>query len=66
MILSDWLKQQKITRRDFAQRIGVTPIMVTYYCAGKTWPDRPVMQKIEAATDGAVTANDFVHMAAAG
>ena len=66
MILSEWLKDRKVTRRDFAARIGVTPIMVTYYCSGKTWPDRDTMKKITAETDGIVTANDFVELQAAG
>lgn len=60
MILADWLKQQNIRRRDFAARIGVSPIMITEYCNGSAWPKRETMIAIARETDGAVTANDFV------
>jgi DNA-binding transcriptional regulator YdaS (Cro superfamily) len=47
-------------RYEFAARIGVQPSMITDYCEGRTWPSRDVMERIVAATDGAVTPNDFL------
>ena len=49
------------SKGDFAHRIGVTPQMISAYCS-KTWPSRERMKEIERETDGAVTANDFVHI----
>lgn len=48
-------------RRDFADKIGVTPMMVTLYCEKAAWPGRDKMAAIARETDGAVTANDFVN-----
>lgn len=60
MILSDWLKRNELTRRDFAKRIGVSPIMITEYCNGTAWPKRETMIAIARETNGEVTANDFM------
>ncbi len=70
MKLADWFKQRnadgsKRLRYVFAERIGRTPSMVTDYCEGRTWPDRETMEAIVRATDGAVTANDFLQDQAA-
>lgn len=60
MKLSDYLSQRGIKRSDFAGTIGVSQSYVTMICQGKIWPGRDVVTKINAATDGEVTANDFV------
>jgi 3,4-dihydroxy 2-butanone 4-phosphate synthase/GTP cyclohydrolase II len=60
MILSAWLKANKIQRYVFAARIGVTPSMITEYCDRGVWPRKEVMQAIVRETNGAVTANDFL------
>lgn len=71
MKLAEWLKDaresdgRQLRRYEFAKRIGVSPVMITEYCAGNAWPSRDVMVAIERETAGAVTANDFVHVQAA-
>lgn len=65
MKLSEWLlipnpDGSKKRRSAFAKSIGVTPTMVTAYCAGDIWPGRERMEAIARETQGAVTANDFV------
>lgn len=67
MKLSDWLDTPnpdgvKKLRGAFAIAIGVTPQMITAYCSGKSWPTRERMERIVAATGGAVTANDFLQI----
>jgi len=67
MKLADWLNLpnsdgSRKRRYEFAKAIGVTPVMVTYYCAGTAWPSREKMTAIARETAGAVTANDFVDM----
>ena len=65
MKLADWLAWKKVTRTDFAARIGVTPALITSYCNGSVWPGRLKMEAVRRETDGAVTANDFMQSAAA-
>lgn len=60
MKLADWLKQTKMRRYVFAEMIGVQPSVVTDYCEGRIWPGRDKMQAIRKATNGAVTADDFL------
>lgn len=72
MKLSEWLDipnpDGSRKRRDkFAADIGVTPQMISAYCAKPitTWPSRTTMEAIVKETGGAVTANDFIDMQAA-
>jgi uncharacterized protein YjcR len=37
MQLSDWLSQNRIKRKDFAARIGVSPQTITGWCKGTFW-----------------------------
>lgn len=60
MRLADWLKSTKTRRYDFADRICVSPSLVTDYCAGRTWPSSDKMEAIVRETGGQVTANDFL------
>lgn len=67
MKLADWLNlpnpDGSPKRRDaFARSIGVTPQMISAYCADRMWPGRERMESIVRATDGAVTANDFIDL----
>lgn len=67
MKLADWLNLPnkdgtKKRRIKFASDIGVTPTMITEYCNGSIWPGKDRMREIERVTEGAVTANDFVHL----
>ncbi len=60
MKLSDWLDEKKEPRATFARRVGVHPITVTKWCSGIWIPRADALDRIHAATDGAVTANDFL------
>jgi 3,4-dihydroxy 2-butanone 4-phosphate synthase/GTP cyclohydrolase II len=59
MQLSDWLKQSRSTRTDFARTVGVSPGRVTQICEGEL-PSLDLAERIARATSGAVTPNDFV------
>ena len=70
MTLNEWLAKpnrdgSKRRKNALAERIGVTPTMVTEYAEGRMWPGREIMKRIETATDGQVTANDMLHTEAA-
>lgn len=67
MKLADWLNipnpdGSRKRRSAFAAAIGVTPTMITAYCADDMWPGRDKMEAIVRETNGAVTANDFINM----
>jgi hypothetical protein len=63
MKLSEYLKSKGIRRGDFARAIGVSAGRVTQLCDESGWPSRGVAENISAATDGEVTANDFLRLA---
>lgn len=60
MKLADYLSEHAITDGDFADRIGVDRSSVSRLRRGITRPDWPTIERIIAATNGAVTANDFL------
>lgn len=65
MKLKDWFSKlnpdgSRRVKRDFADRIGVTPQMISAYCDDRIWPSRERMEAIAKETAGQVTANDFV------
>lgn len=60
MQLSQWLSEQKISRSEFARRVGVTPGAITGWCDGSFWINRDKARRIFEETDGAVTPNDFL------
>lgn len=62
MLLSDWLQRERVSRSDFADRIGVSPSHVTGLCDGTSWPSRKVARAIGRETGGAVTADDFLSL----
>lgn len=59
MKLSAYLKLHGIKRGEFAGRIGVSNGRVTQLCDGG-WPSLDLAERIAAATDGAVSADDFL------
>src|SRR6476469_8585291 len=59
MQLSDWLKQSRSTRADFARAVEISPGRVTQICEGEL-PSLDLAERIAKATAGAVTPNDFV------
>ncbi|HXZ18288.1 MAG TPA: 3,4-dihydroxy-2-butanone-4-phosphate synthase [Roseiarcus sp.] len=61
MKLADWLTRHRVSRAEFARRIGVSPGAVTLICRDEgAWLSRETAERIVAATRGAVTPNDFL------
>jgi len=60
MKLAEYLESKSIKRGEFAALIGVTGGWITSLCDGSGWPSREVAEKIARATEGAVTADDFL------
>jgi transcriptional regulator with XRE-family HTH domain len=62
MKLSDWLDQQepKMSATAFAKRVGLDVSTITRAMNGERRPEWPTLDKIFAATEGAVTPNDFI------
>ena len=64
MRLADWLRQNNVSRVDFARRIGVSPGSITQLCNYETaWMTRDTAELIARETRGAVTPNDFLAFA---
>jgi transcriptional regulator with XRE-family HTH domain len=63
MKLRQYLDEQNLSERVFAEKIGVKQATVNRYCAGRI-PQPDVMRKIVDVTGGQVTANDFFAEAA--
>ncbi|MFG1245756.1 hypothetical protein [Xanthobacter flavus] len=59
MKLSEWIKANGESYESFGKRIGKTRQAVHRYCAEMRIPRPADMAAITAATDGAVTVNDF-------
>jgi len=59
--LGDWLRQQGVTRLDFARRCGLSPAAVTGLCNNpEPWLSRETAAAVARVTGGAVTPNDFL------
>ena len=65
MRLADWLRSNRISRTDFARRIGLSNAAVTQLCNHQAaWMSRETAATIMRETGGAVTPNDFLDAAA--
>src|SRR5579862_9426575 len=61
MKLAEWLKQNRVSRVDFARRIGVSPGAVTQLCNNQAaWLSRETAVLVSRETAGDVTPNDFL------
>ena len=61
MKLAVWLKDNAVSRIDFARRIGVSPGTITQLCnQDDAWLSRETAELISKETKGAVTPNDFL------
>jgi predicted transcriptional regulator len=60
MTLADFLSDRKISQADFGARIGLTQAAISRYVDGLRMPRREHLVLIREATDGLVTANDFI------
>ena len=61
MDLNQYFVERNESAEAFAERIGIASRQTIYrYRTGRRIPPNDVLVRIEQATDGAVTANDFV------
>lgn len=60
MKLAAYLRQHNKPVETFAGEIGVSKSAVAMWMRGARTPRREAMQKIACATEGKVTANDFM------
>lgn len=65
MHLSDYLRDRGETTTHFAGRVNTSRVSISRIIHRRQMPSAELMKRIHAATDGAVTANDFVHAEAA-
>lgn len=65
MKLATYLEKHRISRTEFAERVGVSAEAIRLWMAGERQPRRKVMAAITEATGGEVTANDFYSVEAA-
>lgn len=59
MVLKDYLKANGIRSEDFAKTLEVSHGGVLKWLTGERFPRPFALAKIESATNGQVTANDF-------
>lgn len=59
MTLSEYLTQNSLSIAAFAARLGVNKSAVSRWATGARLPRRDMMNRINDATEGEVTANDF-------
>jgi 3,4-dihydroxy 2-butanone 4-phosphate synthase / GTP cyclohydrolase II len=65
MRLADWLSKHRMSRVEFARRVGLTPGAITQLCnSDHAWMSRDTAELIARETRGAVTPNDFILFAA--
>lgn len=60
MTLTSWLSKTKTSDAEFAERIGVTRQALWRYKVAGRVPKADIIARITKATNGKVTANDFV------
>jgi transcriptional regulator with XRE-family HTH domain len=60
MTLTEYLLNNGETGSQFARRIDVAQATVHRYCNGVRIPRPEILQRIQVATNGAVTPNDFI------
>ncbi len=66
MKLAQWLKDNEVSRIDFARKIGVSPGTITQLCnQDDAWLSRETAELISRETKGAVTPNDFLSLSPA-
>lgn len=62
MLLKKFLKQKKLTQKQFSKRVGITSSAINQYCSGRRKPLPNIMERIIDATSGEVTPNDFYNI----
>lgn len=59
MTLLEWMRREGLDIAGLANRLDCTGEAVRRYTKGARIPDRQMMQRIHAITDGCVAPNDF-------
>ncbi len=59
MYLKEFLKTFRISNKDFAKKIGVSPVSLSRYIIGERFPEKKIINKIYDESNGLVDANDF-------
>ena len=59
MQLSDWLKLANLSQKGFAEKLGISPAAVSRLVNSSRGPSFSMMDRIEAATSGAVRYEDW-------
>lgn len=62
MKLADWMRDNKVSPKEMADRIGVTTEAVRLYMLARRVPREETMREILLSTNGAVEPNDFFDM----
>lgn len=60
MKLIDWLLAEKLTMAAFARKVGVSHSAVSRWCRSEMFPKEDRLVLIREATQGAVSAEDFM------
>lgn len=60
MRLTAYLQENKISDAEFARRVGVSHSLVHRWKSGEKRPSMETAARIRDATDGAVSADDFM------
>lgn len=60
MTLREWLKKKKMKPEDFAAKVAASEGAVLKWLSGERFPRPESLARIQLATGGKVTANDFV------
>lgn len=60
MRLKTYLRLNGLTQKQFAENVGSTYWAVRKWCYGERMPRPAQLRKINSATNGQVTANDFM------
>lgn len=60
MKLETYLTENDLTDAAFGQLVGLSQSQISRIKRAKSWPTREAMERITKATDGQVSANDFL------
>lgn len=59
MKLNEWLRQEGMVHRAFAERLGISKAMLSLMLSGKRRPGRELAVNIEAVTKGKVKVKEW-------
>lgn len=60
MKLSEYLRSNAVSRREFAAKVGITEAALCRYISGVRMPRPQIVRAIMSASGGTVTPNDFI------